>query len=1220
MSAPPTEAGTEVVDRDNPWPGLESFNEQMAGLFHGRGEETEELFQLIKRGILTVLFGQSGLGKSSLLKAGLFPLLRSSGFLPVLIRLNYGEDFPTLAEQIRQTLGATLADQGEGVEAPQPRADQSLWEYFHRADVDFWNSRNRLVTPVLVFDQFEEYFYQADASEETRRRGRDFLQQLSELVENRAPQAVLEALDRNPEAAAGFDFDKQTVKVVLALREDFLANLEDLKGQLHPVMQNRMRLLQLHGPRALEAVLGSGGHLLDAGVGRQIVEFVAGRSGPSATDEEFEALTVEPALLSVVCRELNNSRIQMRLDKISAGLLSGTRTQILEKFYERSLAGVPRGVQLFIEDALLTSSGNHRQTAALEDACLIPGVGRAELDLLVKRRLLRYDERFGVAQVELIHDLLTEVVKQKRDSRRQEEALAREQRRSQEIKARLRRMQRWAAVCAALAVAALIALGWGAKQRAGLQEEQGKLKDTNRKLETANGKLETANGKLKKANEDLEREKANVAAAQGVIMETMGDLKIRNKKLNDMSGLLQKSLARVTRANMEAMEAKQGVTTALNSSGELIYAMVTDLYAKLSGIDKTALLNDSTDKISRFYSRITDVLAIADPSDEFMETEFNTLLYIGGVQSNSKGNLIEAASNFTLADTLAQRMADKHPADRKWRLYQAFASAELGDVHGKRMERSKALACFKKSEKTYDEVAVEPGDGIYSTARNKEIQLYELLGDYYATSEFSTALAYYNKSYQKTSELQKADPEDQDVKATLSGILMKLGSVEQKLDLLDDALTHYQASSDLLDQLIKDKPNNVDLQWTRTSLDNELGDLFRDYGRQREANWYYLKMNNTWRKLVDDDPADTSKQRNLAVTYERLGDAHLAMGFKNEARDNYEYAVSMVKALVKADSSNAEWRQDLASLYVKQGDLLMALQQDQEAEKSYYDGDTIYAELLEADPENHEVQQALAGVYEREGDVLMIAGRPAEARRKYEMEIGYAEALAAEEKGDLTNQILHSIGHTKVGSTYLMDRTYPSALRCFQEGREIREKLVEKHARKMPLLRDLVISYHKIGTAQRDGGGAGAEDSFQSMLGGLRTLAGHDPRNAGWLWDSLMTYARYGDFEQVLDQSITMVPEEHRFFNLKGIVCRTKGNSVQSLAATTRAIELARNSPEDRGLLAVYLLNRASYYKDLEQGELADADLREAVAADPKIEIPSYLKNAPTPELDKAQE
>ena len=68
-----------TVDAQNPWPGLVAFTEELSEFFHGREEEADELTGARGKKNLTVLFGQSGLGKSSLLQAGLFPRLRAEG-------------------------------------------------------------------------------------------------------------------------------------------------------------------------------------------------------------------------------------------------------------------------------------------------------------------------------------------------------------------------------------------------------------------------------------------------------------------------------------------------------------------------------------------------------------------------------------------------------------------------------------------------------------------------------------------------------------------------------------------------------------------------------------------------------------------------------------------------------------------------------------------------------------------------------------------------------------------------------------------------------------------------------------------------------------------------------------------------------------------------------------------------------------------------------------
>ena len=62
---------SSAVDDQNPWLGLTSFTEETRGFFHGREEEGAELARRVQRKLLTILFGQSGLGKTSILQAGL---------------------------------------------------------------------------------------------------------------------------------------------------------------------------------------------------------------------------------------------------------------------------------------------------------------------------------------------------------------------------------------------------------------------------------------------------------------------------------------------------------------------------------------------------------------------------------------------------------------------------------------------------------------------------------------------------------------------------------------------------------------------------------------------------------------------------------------------------------------------------------------------------------------------------------------------------------------------------------------------------------------------------------------------------------------------------------------------------------------------------------------------------------------------------------------------
>ena len=87
------------LDLDNPWPGLAPFDEADSAFFHGRQVEAAELLSLIQLEGLTVLFGRSGLGKTSPLKAGVFPALRADNCLPVYLRLAHADNAPPLRMQ-----------------------------------------------------------------------------------------------------------------------------------------------------------------------------------------------------------------------------------------------------------------------------------------------------------------------------------------------------------------------------------------------------------------------------------------------------------------------------------------------------------------------------------------------------------------------------------------------------------------------------------------------------------------------------------------------------------------------------------------------------------------------------------------------------------------------------------------------------------------------------------------------------------------------------------------------------------------------------------------------------------------------------------------------------------------------------------------------------------------------------------------------------------------
>lgn len=457
-----------AINAENPWPGLESFREQDEGFFNGRKEEIEALLRRVRRDRVTVLRGLSGLGKSSLLQAGLFPRLRAEMYLPVYVRLSYDESAPPLRNQVLTALATEAA--AHGVDAPAFDANESLWEHVHHQATGYWSPDNRPVTPVLVFDQFEEAFTLGSEPANVARTAA-FLDELGDLIESRPSGALKAEIDAERVSPREYAYDRNDYRVIIGIRDDFLGYIDTLQSQVSSLdVSHRMKLTPLGGRAATIVTAAGGEELVPPEVGELIVRLVAGET-PDGPHQPLDRLVVDPALLSLFCRELNERRkAAARNDdrthtpdtdgaarrSLTVDMVEVSRDQILKDFYERSVADLDPAVHVFIEDHLLTVDG-YRNSEAIENALATPGITREAIDTLVRRRLIRQEKRGGRARIELTHDVLTPVVRACRDERRGREASAAAEagvrHEAEHTKSRLRTTHR---VMAGIVVAAIL--------------------------------------------------------------------------------------------------------------------------------------------------------------------------------------------------------------------------------------------------------------------------------------------------------------------------------------------------------------------------------------------------------------------------------------------------------------------------------------------------------------------------------------------------------------------------------------------------------------------------------------------------------------------------------------------------------------------------------------------------------------------------------------------
>ncbi len=267
-----------------PYKGLSSFTEADADFFFGREDELDLVAAGLRARRLSLLYGPSGVGKSSLLRAGVVPNLRaialrqkeefgSPRFVPLYFGNWRDDPLASLTQEIAEMaggFGAGSIDTSEGLVETLEAASRATGR----------------ATILVILDQFEEYFlYHGDEE------GPDtFAAQFPRAVNSIGLPA----------------------RFLLAMREDTLAQLDKFKNQIPVLFDSYRRVSPLGAKAAAEAI-------------RRPLDEYNRQFSPTSP------ITIEDALVEAVIGQVQTGKV--RAEQSGAGTVGDAAADSVEAPY-----------------------------------------------------------------------------------------------------------------------------------------------------------------------------------------------------------------------------------------------------------------------------------------------------------------------------------------------------------------------------------------------------------------------------------------------------------------------------------------------------------------------------------------------------------------------------------------------------------------------------------------------------------------------------------------------------------------------------------------------------------------------------------------------------------------------------------------------------------------------------------------------------------------------
>ncbi len=388
-----------------PFKFLDSYEREDRGIFFGRDEEINALYEMVFQSSIVFIYGASGTGKTSLINCGLAGKFEPHDWLPLMVRRggnineslekvlkDAGGTFPIEPHEVAASDDIEMSSSDAVVLSPITRAIGSLYQRYFR--------------PVyLIFDQFEELYVLGNPKEQIR-----FIETIQDILQS-----------------------GQAVKLIFSMREEYLGHLYDFERKVPQLLRKKLRVEPMNLEKVKQVLIGVANYqessvkIKDGEtdlVAEGIFEKVRGKGKSLTIQLPFLQVFLDKFYLKVSGDTSRKAEAVLTLQSLNE---MGAIGDILVDFLEEQVAGVSGELkgpypeltpQLTwkILSPFSTLEGTKEPIRKAELYERLPGTSVALIDRVVdafmNSRMLRYNE--AADTFEITHDSLAKPIADRR--------------------------------------------------------------------------------------------------------------------------------------------------------------------------------------------------------------------------------------------------------------------------------------------------------------------------------------------------------------------------------------------------------------------------------------------------------------------------------------------------------------------------------------------------------------------------------------------------------------------------------------------------------------------------------------------------------------------------------------------------------------------------------------------------------------------------------------